>query len=218
MFTELEGRISFITRIPKTAKGKIKKQYFQPLTLLDLEFDFRPRTSLQRIKDVRILCPYGSIPFDPVKSTILLFLSEFLYYVTRGEQQNAHLFNYVKASMEWLDEAEQGYANFHLVFMMRLSRFVGFFPNLDTFQEDACFDLRNATFTSHVPLHSDYLLPLDAAQINKLIRMGYENMHLFRLSRHDRNRISDIVLHYYRIHVTDMPELKSFHVLRELFS
>ena len=45
MFTELEGRISFITRIPKTAKGKIKKQYFQPLTLLDLEFDYRPRTS-----------------------------------------------------------------------------------------------------------------------------------------------------------------------------
>ena len=80
MFTELEGRISFITRIPKTAKGKIKKQYFQPLTLLDLEFDYRPRTSLQRIKEVRIFRPYGSIPFDPVKSAILLFLSEFLYY------------------------------------------------------------------------------------------------------------------------------------------
>ena len=48
--------------------------------------------------------------------------------------------------------------------------------------------------------------------------MDYENMHLFRLSRHDRNRISDIVLHYYRIHVPDMPELKSFQVMRELFS
>ena len=103
MFTELEGRISFITRIPKTAKGKIKKQYFQPLTLLDLEFDYRPRTSLQRIKEVRILRPYGSIPFDPVKSAILLFLSEFLYYVTRGEQQNAHLYNYICASMNgWM--------------------------------------------------------------------------------------------------------------------
>ena len=53
---------------------------------------------------------------------------------------------------------------------------------------------------------------------NQLIRMDYENMHLFRLSRHDRNRISDIVLHYYRIHVPDMPELKSFQVMRELFS
>ena len=59
------------------------------------------------------------------------------------------------------------------------------------------------------PLHSDYLLPVDAAEINQLIRMDYENMHLFRLSRHNRNRISDIVLHYYRLHVPDMPELKT---------
>ena len=120
--------------------------------------------------------------------------------------------------MEWLDEAERDYANFHLVFMMRLSRFVGFFPNLDAFQPGACFDLRNATFTSRVPLHPDYLLPVEAAGINRLIRMDYENMHLFRLSRHERNQISDTVLRYYRIHVPDMPELKSFHVLRELFS
>ena len=218
MFTEQEGRISFITRIPKTAKGKIKKQYFQPLTLLELEFDYRPRTSLQHIKEVRLLYPYASIPFDPIKSAILLFLSEFLYYVTRGEQQNAHLYSYICASMEWLDEAEHDYANFHLVFMMRLSRFIGFFPNLDAYQAGACFDLRNATFTASAPLHSDYLLPADAAGINQLIRMDYENMHLYRLSRHDRNRISDIVLHYYRIHVPDMPELKSFQVMRELFS
>lgn len=51
MFTEQEGRISFIVRIPKTAKGKIKKQYFQPLTLLELEFDYRQRVSLQHIKE-----------------------------------------------------------------------------------------------------------------------------------------------------------------------
>ena len=73
MFTEQEGRISFIVRIPKTAKGKIKKQYFQPLTLLELEFDYRQRVSLQHIKEVRIQHPYTSIPFDPVKSAILLF-------------------------------------------------------------------------------------------------------------------------------------------------
>ena len=103
MFTEQEGRISFITRIPKTAKGKIKKQYFQPLTLLELEFDYRPHTSLHHIKEVSILYPYASIPFDPIKSAILLFLSEFLYHVTRSEQQNLQLYNYVCTSLQWLD-------------------------------------------------------------------------------------------------------------------
>ena len=65
MFTEQEGRISFITRIPKTAKGKIKKQYFKPLTLLELEVDYRPHTSLQHIKGGRVLYPYASIPLIP---------------------------------------------------------------------------------------------------------------------------------------------------------
>ena len=217
MLTEQEGRVSFIVHIPKTAKGKIKKQYFQPLTLLDLVFDYRQRVSLQRIKDVRILHPYGSIPFDPVKSAILLFLSEFLYHVTRGEQRNAGLYNYVKASVEWLDEAEQGYASFHLVFMMRLSRFIGFFPNLEAYRPGVCFDLRNAAFTDRIPLHPDYLLPAEAANMGQLMRMNYENMRIFHLSRDERNRISDIILHYYRIHVPDMPELKSLQVLRELF-
>ncbi len=217
MFTEQEGRISFITHVAKSAKGKVKKQFFQPLTLLELSFDYRQRVTLQRIRDVRILRPYGSIPFDPAKSAVLLFLSEFLSYVTRGEQQNVHLYHYVQTSMEWLDEAVQGYANFHLVFMMRLSRFIGFFPNLEDYRKGACFDLRNAAFTDCVPSHPDYLLPAEAANIGLLMRMDYENMHLFRLSHTDRNHISDIILRYYRIHVPDMPELKSFLVLQELF-
>ena len=93
VLTELSGRISFAVRVPKTAKGKLKRQYFQPMTLLDMEYDWRERNTLQNMKDVRIALPYTSIPFEPVKSTMLLFLAEFLYYVTRDEQQNATLFN-----------------------------------------------------------------------------------------------------------------------------
>ena len=218
MFTEQEGRISFITHVAKSAKGKVKKQFFQPLTLLELSFDYRQRVTLQRIRDVRILRPYGSIPFDPAKSAVLLFLSEFLSYVTRGEQQNVHLYHYVQTSMEWLDEAVQGYANFHLVFMMRLSKFIGFFPNLDNHDHNIYFDLRNACFTASAPLHPDFLHPEEAARIHTLTRMNYESMHLFKMTREQRNRCAEIILSYYRFHIPNFPELKSFHVLKELFS
>ena len=39
LLTELQGRLSFIANIPKTSRSKIKKQYFQPLTVLEIEFD-----------------------------------------------------------------------------------------------------------------------------------------------------------------------------------
>ena len=48
--TEALGRLSFMIRLPKSAKAKVKRQYFQPLSVLSLEFDYRPKASLQRLK------------------------------------------------------------------------------------------------------------------------------------------------------------------------
>ncbi|WP_273533264.1 DNA repair protein RecO [Prevotella aurantiaca] len=218
VLTELSGRVSFVVRIPKTSKGKIKKQYFQPMTLLEFEYDFRQKSSLQHIKDVRIAQPYSSIPFEPIKSSVLLFLAEFLFYTTRDEQENSTLFNYISTSLEWYDSACVDFANFHLVFMMRLSRFLGFQPFLEEFTEGCFFDLRNGCFTISTPLHSDFLNAKDAEHMYTLMRMNFETMKLFKLSHNERNRITELALHYYRLHIPNMPELQSFDILREVFS
>ena len=217
-FTEQMGRLSFIVRIPKTQKGKLKKQFFQPMTILELTFDHRQRKVLQHLRDARIAIPFVGIPFDAVKMSLSIFLAECLYYCTRDEQENSPLYQYIENSIVWLDTAAQAYANFHLVFMMRLSRFIGFYPNLEDYVEGCYFDLRNASFTLTAPLHPDFLQPAEAARINTLIRMNYETMRLFRMNHMERNRITELILFYYRLHVPNMPELRSFDVLKELFA
>lgn len=218
VLTKSSGRVSFMVHIPKTSKGKIKKQYFQPMTLLDFEYDFRQRTNLQRIKDVRVSLPYSSIPIDPAKSCISLFLSEFIYYATRNEQENPTLFTYISTSLEWLDNAYEDFANFHLVFMMRLGKFLGFHPFLEDFTPGCFFDLRNGCFTLSMPLHADFLNAADAGHLYNLMRMNFDTMKLFKLSHDDRNRITEIVLRYYKLHLPNMPELQSFDILREVFA
>ena len=218
LLTEEMGRMAFIVRIPKTQKAKVRKQFFQPLSVIEIMFDHRPKASLQRISDARMAMPFLSIPFDPVKLSISLFLAEFIYYSTRDEQLNRPLFQYVVNSIAWLDAAVGDYANFHLVFMMRLSRFIGFYPNLDATDDTCYFDLRSASFCRQAPLHSDFLQPAEAGRISTLMRMYYESMRLFRLNRQDRNRITEIILAYYRLHVPNMPDLQSFSVMRELFT
>ena len=217
MFCEQCGRVSFICSVPVSAKGKLKKQLFQPMTLLELEFDHRPARSLQHLRDVRLVSPYASIPFNPHKLSITLFLAEFLYYSTRDEQLNPSLFAYVEHSMEWLDGCRGSCANFHLVFMLRLSRFIGFYPNIDDYQEGSVFDMRAAAFSSSVPLHTDYVQAPDAARIQTLMRMNYETMHLFRMNHDERNRIVDVLMTYYRLHVPNFPELRSLDVVRDLW-
>ena len=218
MFTREVGRLSFIVPLPKTPKSRIKKQYFQPMTLLEIECDVRQRVQLQKLKDVRLLSAYTSVPFSPEKLALSLFTAEFLYHALRSEQCNEPLFAYVCDAMRWLDAVETGFANFHLTFLMRLSRFLGFYPNLDDYVDGCVFDLRAATFSLQVPTHRDFLQPDDAQRIHTLMRMDFPTMRLYRLSRHDRNRIVDVLLYYYRLHIPQFPELKSLGVLQELWA
>ena len=217
MFTRSQGRQSFIVSIPKSVKGKIKKQLFQPLTLLEIESDLRPKLQLQKLSDVRLASPFSSIPFDPNKLSISLFIAEFLYYALRSEQHNEPLFDYIVNSIQWLDAQTDRFANFHLVFLMRLSRFLGFYPNLDHYQTGDYFDLRESIFLSTPPVHRDFLHPQEAEKIQLMMRMDFPTMHLFRMSHQERNRLLEISLIYYRLHLPDFPELKSVSVLQELY-
>jgi DNA repair protein RecO (recombination protein O) len=219
LFTREVGRLSCIVNIPKTGRGRLKKQLFQPLSLIDLECDVRPKVQLQKMRDARMLYPYSSIPFEPGKMAIVMFLAEFLYHALRSEQQaEGPLFDYMSNSFRWFDAADEGYANFHLAFLMHLSNFLGFAPLLSS-QGDGCsyFDLREGVFCEVPPLHTDFLQPEESARIRTMMRMDYPTMHLFQMSRTDRNRCLDVVLTYYGLHLPSFPDMKSLPVLQELF-
>ena len=218
MFTRTHGRLSFIVNIPKSIKAKTKKQFFQPLNILEIEVDVRQKVQLQKLSDVRLAMPFSSIPFNPHKLSISLFIAEFLYYALRSEQQNALLYDYVESSILWLDSQEERYANFHLVFLMRLSRFLGFYPNLEHYQTGDYFDLRESMFLPTPPLHRDFLYPQEAEKVQLMMRMDYPTMHLFKMTHQERNRLLEVTITYYRLHLTDFPELKSIAVLQELYA
>ena len=216
MFTREHGRLSFIVSLPRSERSKLKKQYLQPLTLLQIEADIRLQAQLQKLRDVGLLQPLPSLLSHAEKLSVGLFISEFLYHALKGEQRNELLFDYVRGSLEWLDGTQGPVANFHLVFLMRLSRFLGFYPNLE--DEGDYFDLRGAVFTGQPPLHRDFLLPQESTHIRLLMRMDYSTMHLFRLSRPERARILEILLLYYRLHLPAFPELRSLSVLKDLYA
>ena len=223
-YTREHGRLSFIVTVGRGGRSSMKKQYFQPLTLLSVDADLRPQQQLQRLRGAELLSARLSLLSEPDKLAIALFVAEFLYYALRGEQQDSRLFDYVRSSLEWLDKRPDRYSNFHLVFLMHLSRFLGFYPNL-TFHSSSphpsnsllYFDLRAAAFCATPPSHHDYLMPEEAGRIRPLMRMDFSTMHLFRLSRAERARLLEVIVRYYRIHLPAFPELRSLPVLHDLY-
>lgn len=218
MLTPAMGRVTFFCHVAKGRRGSMKRQMFQPLSILDVEFDMRQRLQMQRLKSADVAVPFTTIPFDVSKSAIAIFVAEFLSYATRGWQEDTALFAYVADSLLWLDGARQGYANFHIVFMLRMSRFLGFYPYLDSYSEGFWFDLRDGVFTPMRPRHDDFVVPDEARRIITLMRLRFSTMHLFAMSRDERNRCTEQILAYYRLHIPSFPELKSLPVLKELFA
>ncbi len=218
IYTEVIGRASFMVAVPRSRKAMVKPTLFQPLALVELEADFRPNTTIYKVLEAKSHYPFSSLPYDPYKSAIALFLAEFLYRAVREEGENRPLFAYLRHSIVWLDECRSGFANFHLVFLMRLSRFLGLYPNLEGYSRGDYFDLQSACFTSLRPQHhTNYIGPAEAEQLMTLMRLRYDTMHLFRMNRTERNRCLLVLNDYYRLHLPDFPELRSLEVLQTLF-
>jgi DNA repair protein RecO (recombination protein O) len=125
LFTEALGAVSFVVRISKKRRAGDKSILFQPLNLLEIEWDHQENSSLSHIRDAWCYYPYSDLTSDPVKITIASFLSEFLYYALRDEREDEKLYNYLALSLQWLDAAEHGFSNFHIAFQVQVSRFLG---------------------------------------------------------------------------------------------
>lgn len=218
LYTEAFGRLSCLVSVSRSRKSRLKSLLFQPLSVIELEIDIRKNSNLHRIQEVKSAFPFSTLPYNPYKSSIALFLAEFLYRGVREEEENRPLFSYLKYSIIWLDECESEFANFHLVFLMRLTRFLGLYPNVEDYQMGDYFDLLNASFVSVRPaLHTSYIKGEEAYWLTRLMRMNYETMHLFEMNRNERIRCLAVINDYYRLHIPGFPELKSLSVLQELF-
>ncbi|MBO7119752.1 MAG: DNA repair protein RecO [Bacteroidaceae bacterium] len=219
IFTESRGSVPFLVRDRRgQRKGSLHTTLLRPLNIVELMFDYRTSASLQRIQDLHIAHCYSSLPYDPIKETVALFLSEFLHNVLRSEVRNPDLYHYILYSLKWYDATSEGLANFHIAFLICLTHYLGFRPNINDKQPLPYFDLKDSIATDVEPQHSFYLKGEEATRLPLFLRMNLRNMHCFRLNRQQRSRILGILTMYYKLHVPEFRDLRSLEVLREVLS
>jgi len=218
IYTEEFGRVPYTTSQSRSRRSRVPRSLFHTLAVLDLEVEHQNLRDIQRIKEIKIHIPLVSILTDPVKSAMGIFIAELISKVIREEQTNRLLFDFLFQSVQVLELTNVSPANFHLVFMIRFSSFLGFYPDSGSYQKGTYFDMRNGVFTVNKPAHVDFLLPDDSAVFYNLLRMSYENMSLFKFSGRERQAIIHRILEYYRLHLSDFPEIKSLEVLHDVFS
>ncbi len=216
-YTREYGMLTLSTSSSKRKRSNFSN-CFQPLSIIEVEFEMKPHADIHPVKSARIGYPATDMAFNPYKMSISMFLAEFLRHALANEQKDYTLFDYIVQSIEWLDAAKEGFSNFHILFMTKLSKFIGIYPNIDSYASGYWFDLADGAFSPIAPTHRKALQPADAAIVPLLARLSFSSMHLLKLSRANRNRCAETIMEYYRLHLPCFPELKSFAVLKELFA
>lgn len=216
-YTEAEGFRTFLVRRSKSPRSAVRHNLFQPLAMLELEWNDMAGKQMFYPKSARVYYAFKSLPYDDEKRAIGLFVAEFLNHALRGEPSSKLLFNYIEQSLEWLDGCEGDYANFHLVFLMRLTEFLGFAPNVEAYHEGDFFDMESSTFCPSQPQHPDFLIPEDANRLPLLLRMSYSNMRAFKFAGTERSRLLNFMNDYFKLHLPEFPTMKSLKVMQDVF-
>ena len=215
-FTQSKGMRSFLLKgILNSKKKGLKRSFFQPLTIIEITASFKPAESLSFIREARVVSTFQSIPFDIRKKTLILFLSEVLFQVLREEpQKNDSLFSFLKSSLHWLD-THDAVSNFHLKFLLDLTKYIGFYPNTEDSQAPY-FDLERGRMEWTQPKG---LFLEGNLKINWLEMLGtdFDTASTLKLKKEDRDRLLHHVIAFFELHLQRFKKPQSTSIFNEVF-
>jgi len=218
IFTEKFGLQSYIINGAKKPKAKIGRNMLQPLHLLDLVVYHKNTGSVQRIAELKNSPVLQTIPYDVIKSCIAIFLNEVLYKSIKQQSAEENIFDFVFSAIEWLDHQTSNVANFHLLFLARLTRYLGFYPDRSLINHADYFDLKNGTFSKYKPDTVMYLSPPHTQNFIRLLQCNFESMDQLKLSNDERRYLIQKLIEYYALHIEGFGNIKSGDVLEEVLS
>ena len=189
---------------------------FQPLFLLDTQIYYKASASIQKLKEYKLVVPLHSLTQEISKSTLALFLSEVIHRTVREEFADERLYAFVKTAILVLEEANQGLAYFHLVFLTKLARYMGFMP--DERIDAPYYDFKEGHGVHFKPAHAFYVNKPVLEWLVNFLNAPFTEMEQFNLSKSLRNEILEALVQLFELHLLNFKSLKSFAVLKEVFS
>jgi DNA repair protein RecO (recombination protein O) len=183
-----------------------------------MEVDHRQGRELQRAREIKICHPYQTVPFDVYKSSQAIFLAEMLYRVLKEEEARPELYQFLSHSFRIFDLLRDGTANFHLSFLIQLTRYMGFPPTNNRAEERPFFDLASGAFTGIRPSHSYFLDPEESRILSAFVNTSFEQIGEIALTSSARNLFLLKLIDYFSLHLGIRLQINSLDVLRELFS
>ncbi|MEC3906447.1 DNA repair protein RecO [Tamlana sp. 2201CG12-4] len=215
-YTQQKGVVSFLLRgVLKSKKGQLKVAHFQLLSQLQIIMNFKNNRSLQHIKEAKLSCMYVSLHTHVLKSAIVMFLSEVLNSTLQEEEQNENLYSYLENTLLWLDSQSE-YSNFHLLFLLKLTKYLGFYPDV-THIDYPYFDLIEGRFKLKT-VNKYSIAGENIVLLKQLLGTTFDALPNIKINAKQRQSFLSMILLYFELHLGSFKTPKSLQVFNQVFS
>lgn len=217
-YTRNFGRVSYLVYRSKSKKSANRLALLQPLSILEMEVNHLPKRDIHRIIELRPAIPFADIPFNPIKNSIALFVTEVINKVMLHSEEDETMYCFLENVVCRLDSCEAGIPNFHLVFLVEFLKQLGVNPSLENAKYCNYFDLINGFFTEQHPEHVAFLQKDDVALFALILETDFDTMEELKLDRSKRVKALNMLVEYCKIQLPDFKKLNSLDILHDLWS
>jgi len=211
LYTKDFGRIAAMVRRNRK-KGSFN--YYQPLFHLSFEINHQNQKTIQRISQIRFAAPYRHIPFSVTKATVAQFLAEILSKVIPEHEPDQELFSFLTSAFHLFDQQTNNFNAFHVVFLVHLTRFLGFYPG-QRGEASSYFSPSEGTYVGQI-MHDT--IPQNISEpFDELLQTKISAFYKLRLEHDVLQELLSRILDFYRIHL-NVNQLKSYDILKQVFN
>lgn len=212
IFTEEKGLQSFIIKGVRSKKSKKKLGYFQALQLSTINANFQVKKNLQYLIDINLFNPSNLQELNMPKKFISIFIAEVLSKVLQEGGKDAALFQFVWDLKTNLDQSENINTNLPIIFLLDLSKFLGFLP-FNKQNDNGYFDLEAGEFTSNNISLKHYINKENSFYLRELL-----NKKDVSIPYINRNSILLHLIDYYKLQHHELKNMTSHLIIESLRS
>jgi DNA repair protein RecO (recombination protein O) len=126
-----------------------------------------------------------------------MFVNEIINKTIKDESHAQELCNFLIRSLVSLDSLDSGVENFHLIFLLKLSRYLGF-----------------GAHTKNEVVGGRFATEETEQLLDMLLQAEYEDT--VSLTNAQRRELLELLLRFYTDHIESIGEIKSLPILREV--
>lgn len=210
-YTLENGFQAYIFQGGKKKKGNL----LQALSMVEITAYRRPDSELGKITEINASFVPQNIPFHPIKSSLVFFIAEVLSHVLQNNSEDEKLYRFLEREVKWLDIATE-LTNYPLWFLLKLTEQVGIGINI-TDRNGRIFDLQEGLISNHTPSSHLFVNDEVVTILKEILKFEKSELLAFPIAKKHRNRITELLIDYYRVHISGFKPLKSIEIIQEVF-